>query len=398
MRPGGGATGLLDEALAGLAWRPGRTVLAAAGTVLGVGALVGVLGLLSTAGGQIGSGYTALSATQVVLVQAPPPAGAPPRLEFPPDADARVAALRGVRAAGTLWTVDAPIRHVSAVPPTAVVPVGDAGGRPAVVAVSAGALRAIRAHVAAGMPYDDFAERRAELVAVLGAAAARRLGVGRLDGQPAIFVDGVPLTVVGIIDAAARRPDLLDDVLVPRGTAQRLWGTPGAASPPQMIIDTRLGAAALIGREAPQALRPDDPGVFTARVAGKPRTPRGAAVGERGALLLALAVVCLIVGALSIAIRTLLAVVERMADPSAGGARLLMAEGTVLGGVGGLVGTGLAAILVVTVAVARHWTPVLKPATVIAAPLLGALTGLIASAYPALRATRIAGDRCAGSG
>ncbi|WP_425558548.1 ABC transporter permease [Catenulispora subtropica] len=37
----------------------------------------------------------------------------------------------------------------------------------------------------------------------------------------------------------------------------------------------------------------------------------------------------------------------------------------------------------------RHWTAVLDPVTVLPAPLIGAVVGLMAGTYPALRAARI---------
>ncbi|MFV1992098.1 MAG: ABC transporter permease, partial [Acidimicrobiales bacterium] len=56
---------LFSEALAGLAARPGRAVLTALGTVLGVAALIATLGLADTAGSQIVSSFDELSATEV---------------------------------------------------------------------------------------------------------------------------------------------------------------------------------------------------------------------------------------------------------------------------------------------------------------------------------------------
>jgi ABC-type antimicrobial peptide transport system permease subunit len=70
------------------------------------------------------------------------------------------------------------------------------------------------------------------------------------------------------------------------------------------------------------------------------------------------------------------------------GAQFLV-ESTAMGLVGGIVGTCIGLLLVVAVSVARTWTPVLLPWIPLAAPLLGALTGLVAGVYPALRAARL---------
>ncbi|MFI0199770.1 MULTISPECIES: ATP-binding cassette domain-containing protein [Streptomyces] len=66
-----------------------------------------------------------------------------------------------------------------------------------------------------------------------------------------------------------------------------------------------------------------------------------------------------------------------------------LAESTALGLIGGLVGTSIGTAVVVCVSAAREWTPVLDPATLAAAPVLGLATGLFAGLYPAWRAARI---------
>ena len=46
-------------------------------------------------------------------------------------------------------------------------------------------------------------------------------------------------------------------------------------------------------------------------------------------------------------------------------------------------------LVVVAVSASREWTPVLDAWTPIGAPLLGALVGLLAGLYPALRAASL---------
>jgi putative ABC transport system permease protein len=57
-----------------------------------------------------------------------------------------------------------------------------------------------------------------------------------------------------------------------------------------------------------------------------------------------------------------------------------------LGTLGGLIGTSLGVTVTVTVAVVREWTAILQPWTVLPAPLIGTVVGLLAGLYPALRA------------
>lgn len=55
---------------------------------------------------------------------------------------------------------------------------------------------------------------------------------------------------------------------------------------------------------------------------------------------------------------------------------------------GGVLGTALGILTVVAVAASREWTTTLDATFVLPAPLLGALTGLVAGLYPSLKAAR----------
>lgn len=100
---------LLSESLAGVLQRPARSALTALGTILGVGTFVAILGLTATTSSQIDARFNELTATEVT-VEDTGGAGGPTKgitipNAFPPDADARVGALNGVKAAGVYWTV-----------------------------------------------------------------------------------------------------------------------------------------------------------------------------------------------------------------------------------------------------------------------------------------------------
>lgn len=393
---------LSAETLAGLTQRPGRSLLTMLGTVLGVGAFVAVLGLTSTVSGQIGHRFTVLDATTVTVATASSGGGdtagvGVPRT-FPADADARIGRLNGVVSAGVWWPVTTAAQPVIAGTPG--VRAGtrqDAGGSAQVYAASPGLLRAVRPTVR-GALFDGFHDRRAEHVCVLGGTLAGRLGISRVDTRPAVFVDDVAYTVVGILDDARQAPELLTAVTVPRRTAEQVYGPPPANTPTKMIIRTRLGAAPLIAGQAPVALRPAHPRDLVAAPPPNPHELRDHVEVDLTGLFLVLAGICLVIGMVGIANTTFVAVLERTAEIGlrrALGARArhiaaqFLTESTALGLIGGLVGTALAVAAVLAVALAKNWTAVLDPAAVLPAPLIGAGVGLLAGLYPSVRAARI---------
>jgi putative ABC transport system permease protein len=384
-----------SEALAGLLQRPGRSVLTMLGTVLGIGAFVAIVGLTQTATGQIGKEFNLLDATQVTVTDTGAyRAGGKPTLNFPPNADAMVDRIHGVIAAGVWWTVPMSHAAVSSLPQAGG---GNELGLP-VIAATPGALQASGARLAAGVFFNEFHQARAQSVAVVSQTAAAQLGISTLQNEPAIFIEGQPFTVIGVLASDPRLPALNIGVIVPESTALRLWGPPRNGIAAQMLIHTRLGAAQVVAAQAPIALRPDNPKLLSAAAPVSPAQLRHSVTTSLNTVFLALAGIALIVGAIGIANTTLVAVLERAGEiglrralgarPRHIGAQFL-AESTALGLFGGLIGASLGVLATLGVTIYHHWTALLDARIVLAAPAAGAVIGLLAGLYPALRASTL---------
>ena len=396
-RPRMAVRDLADEALAGLLARPGRSALTVVGTVLGIGSLVATLGVSDTAGNQIVGRFDRLAATHVLVRPAgadqPGAATSGVTSVIPWDAESRLTRLNGVVAAATLSDVDLKGLLVRSAPVED--PTSPRGLNLAVRSASPGILGALRGTLGSGRGFDAGHSSRADRVAVIGRGAAERLGITRVDDQPAIAIGEHLYSVIGILDDVRRNPAVLNGILVPDGTARDRFGLEAAGA---VHVDTAVGAARLIATQAPVALSPNRPDLLRAAAASEPSRVRSDVEGDVNSLFLVLGGVSLLVGAVGIANVTLVSVLERVGEiglrRALGAARRhiaaqFLAETTVLGLAGGVVGASTGSLVVVAVSAARSWTPVLDPSLALGAPVLGALVGLLAGVYPSLRAASL---------
>jgi ABC-type antimicrobial peptide transport system permease subunit len=382
---------LADETLAGLFARPGRMSLTVLGTVIGLAALVATLGLSRTAGNRIVGHFDELAATEIVVTRSN--TATPENSQLPWDAPARLERLNGVVAAGNMSTVDIGSSQIS----TSAIsdPTRQTEFKLTVQAASPGLYNAVRADLRTGRFTDEGHSARADRVAVIGPSAAEKLGINGLEQLPAIRIGDYTYLVVGILNDVARQPGLLGAVIIPEGTAQRDFRL---GSPEKVVVETKIGAAKLIGQQTPLALRPDSPRGLRVASPPEPQRARDRVQSDLSLLFLMLGGVSLLVGAIGIANVTLVSVMERTGEiglrRALGASRRHIAlqfllESATMGLAGGVIGASIGTLVVVIVSAYQDWTPVLDPFVPFAAPLLGALVGLISGLYPSLRAARM---------
>jgi putative ABC transport system permease protein len=383
-----GTGDLTREVLAGLSARPGRLVVTTLGVVLGVASLVVTIGLAQTSARQLSLQFDAVAATHARIEP-----GESALEPLPRAAVDRVTGLPGVRAASALAAVPTPSGSVT----TSAIrdPSRAETFTPSIVASSPELLDVLGGRVVQGRMFDQGHDGRGDRVVVLGADAAERLNVQRVANQPTVFLHGVPFVVVGIIDDLEVRTSLRSAVVIPLGTAREVFGVPGPE-----VLDMRVvpGSGAVVARQAPIALAPQDPALFSVIAPPPPSELRRAVTADVDLVFLILGLMALVAGGLGIANVTLSAVAERTGEIGlrrALGAedrdirRQFMLEPAVTGLLGGLIGASAGVVAVTVVSLVQGWAPVVDLPTALACASSGAVVGLLAGLYPARRAVRI---------
>ena len=239
-----------------------------------------------------------------------------------------------------------------------------------------------------------------EPVAVLGAAAASRLGVDRIWPGERIWLVGRNagqwFYLAGILRPAVLAPEIDSAVLVGFPAAEKYLGLDGHPSQIYLRADTNQVIAVhdLLAATA----NPENPGYVTVARPSDALVARAAAEGALNSLFLGLGAVSLLVGAIGVGNIMLIAVLERRSEiglrralgATKGHIRVqFLTEAMLLAVLGGITGVGLGAASTAIYAHTHHWGTVI-PALAWAGGLAAALLiGAIAGLLPAIRAARM---------
>jgi putative ABC transport system permease protein len=371
---------VLREALVGLRYRKLRSALCALGIAIGAAAVVAVVGIpastqatLLAALGRDGNLLTVGTGQTMNGTPVPLPGTAPGMVR-------RIDGVRQAAAVGQL--PDATVRRTSAIPDV------DTNGL-AVMTAEPALVETLDLSVAAGRFLDRATGRYP--VVVLGAAAARALGISRIGTQ--VYLDRTYGVVVGILAPVPLAPELDTAALVGESFARDAFGFQG--EPSRVYLRAEPDRVTAVWGLLAATTNPTDPGTVTV---GHPSDLLVARATARGALLglaVGLGAVALLVGGVGVANVMVVSVLERRGEigirRALGATRLTVAsiflvESTLLCVLGALTGA-LAGIATTVVYTALAGDLLVLPVLPLTAALGGSLVvGLVAGIYPALRA------------
>jgi len=371
----------------GLRTRKLRAGLSALGIAIGVAAIVAVLGLAASSTAALLTEISQLGTNLLTVTNGQTFTGT--TAELPVAAPGMIGRLPGVTAVQDTGTINASAYrspYVPAINTNALTVDATTLGLPATAGTSLAQGRFLSTATAR------------QPVAVLGAAAAQRLGFDRIWPGMRIWVGGQWFYVTGILRPAVLAPEIDSSVLVGFPAAEKYLHFDG--HPAQIYVRTINTPAAttavdnLLGAQA----NPENPSQVDVSQPSAALTAQADAKGALDTLFLGLGAVALLVGAIGVANIMVISVLERRSEiglrRALGATRgqiraQFLAEAILLSLAGGVIGVMLGAAATAIYARGHGEAVVIPPDAWIgglaAAVLIGALAGLL----PAIRAARL---------
>jgi putative ABC transport system permease protein len=370
----------------GLRTRKLRAGLSALGIAIGVAAIVAVLGLSSSSQAgllaeidRLGTNLLTVSTGQTVTGDtAELPTAAPGMIS-------RIGPVTTVEQVGALSKIHAYRSSlIPAVNTNAI----------SVQAASLDLPRAVSTTIAQGR-YLNAATARYP-VAVLGAAAARRLGIDRIYLGERIWVGGQWFYVAGILHPATLAPEIDTAVLVGFPAAARYLGFDG--HPTTVYIRAATDQVEPVRSVLAPTANPEAPNEVTISRPSDVLVARAKAKSALNGLFLGLGAVSLLVGAVGVANIMVISVLERRSEiglrRALGAAKRhirmqFLSEAILLAALGGAIGVAAGAASTAIYAATKQWDVVVPTVAWAGGLAAAALIGVIAGLLPALRAARM---------
>jgi putative ABC transport system permease protein len=379
------ASDLARVASVGLRTRRLRAALSALGIAIGVAAIVAVLGLSASSQAGLLEEIEKLGTNLLTVTNGQSFAGK--TAELPLVAPAMIGRIEPVESVAETGKVEGKVYR------TPLIPAVDTNAL-SIEAASLGLLHTLGVHVAHGS-YLNAATAR-EPVAVLGSAAAQRLGIDRIYAGERIWVANQWVYLVGILGSSVLAPEIESAVLVGFKAAERYLRFNG--HPNNVYLRAQNSQVAAVQSVLAATADPEAPNEVNVSQPSDTLTARADAQGAFNGLFLGLGAVALLVGAVGVANIMVISVLERRSEiglrRALGATRgqirtQFLSEAILLALGGGAAGIAVGALATAIYASTKGWTIVIPTLAWAggfgAALLIGAVAGLV----PALRAARL---------
>jgi putative ABC transport system permease protein len=369
----------------GLRTRRLRAGLSALGIAIGVGAIVAVLGLSASSQAGLLAEIDRLGTNLLTVTNG--------QNFFGQTAELPVAAPGMISRIGPVTQVQYTGDVTASVYRSPLIPAFNTNGL-SVAAASLGLPATVGTSVGKGSYLN--AATATEPVAVLGAAAAKRLGIDRIFPGERILVGNQWFYVAGILRPAVLAPEIDSAVLVGFPAAETYLGFDG--HPTTVYVRSRTEEVAAVHAVLGATADPEAPNEVNVSQPSSALVARAQAKSAFTGLFLGLGAVALLVGGVGVANIMVISVLERRSEiglrralgATKGNIRgQFLAEAALLAVLGGAAGVGMGALATAMYASTKGWA-VVVPAVAWAGGFGAALAiGAVAGLLPALRAARL---------
>jgi putative ABC transport system permease protein len=369
----------------GIRTRKLRAALSALGIAIGVAAIVAVLGLSSSSSAGLLAEIDRLGTNLLTVTTGSNLFGETTAL--PMQAPGMIARIGPVTKVESTGSTDANVYR------TPLIPAVNTNAL-SVQAASLGLPPAVGTSIRTGRFLN--AATANESVAVLGAAAAQRLGIDRIYRGERIWLADQWFYVIGILRPATLAPEIDSSVLVGFPAAERYLGFDG--HPTTIYVRSRTDQVEAVRSVLAATANPTAPSEVNVSQPSDALVARAKAKGALNSLFLGLGAVSLLVGAVGVANIMLISVLERRSEiglrRALGATRShiriqFLAEAILLALFGGIAGVAVGALATAIYASTKGWAVVVPTVAwgggFAAALVIGATAGLL----PALRAARL---------
>jgi putative ABC transport system permease protein len=373
-------------ATTGLRTRKLRAGLSALGIAIGVAAIVAVLGLSASSQAGLLAEISRLGTNLLTVADGQTPGGQD--AELPVAAPAMISRLPGVTQVEDTGVVAGVSAYRSPLIPAGIT------NALSVAASSLGLPAAVGTSVARGS-YLNAATAR-EPVAVLGAAAAQRLGIDRIWPGERIWAGGQWFYLTGILRPAPLAPQIDASVLIGYPAARHYLGFSG--HPSAIYVKAQNGQVSGVDQLLAAQANPQAPSEVEVAQPSAALIAQAEAQGAFNGLFLGLGAVALLVGAVGVANIMVISVLERRSEiglrRALGATRghiraQFLAEAILLAALGGAVGVGAGVAATAIYASNEGWAILIPPLAWAGGLAAALLIGVAAGLLPAMRAARL---------